>query len=86
MGSREGKRAALIFAHLAGPELCAPGRTSAGASSAGRRGSTGRLAGKLAVVTGGSGGLGGDICEEFAREGADLVIGCEQASSWRIPF
>lgn len=35
----------------------------------------GRLAGKLALVTGGSGGLGGDICKEFAKEGADIVIG-----------
>ena len=34
---------------------------------------TGRLAGKLAVVTGAAGGIGAAICERFRAEGAEVV-------------
>ena len=38
------------------------------------KGSTGRLAGKIAVVTGGAGGIGADIVGAMAREGASVAI------------
>src|SRR3981189_13945 len=35
---------------------------------------TGRLAGKMALITGASRGLGAAVAERFAREGAHLVL------------
>ncbi|OBF18568.1 glucose 1-dehydrogenase [Mycobacterium sp. ACS4331] len=37
--------------------------------------STGELAGKVAVITGGAGGLGRGIAERFVAEGAKVVVG-----------
>ncbi|MBM3596187.1 MAG: SDR family NAD(P)-dependent oxidoreductase, partial [Alphaproteobacteria bacterium] len=36
--------------------------------------SEGKLAGKVAIVTGGSGGIGEATCERFARAGASVVV------------
>lgn len=38
------------------------------------RGEQGRFAGKVAVVTGGAGGIGSAVCEGFAAEGAAVAV------------
>jgi 3-oxoacyl-[acyl-carrier protein] reductase len=44
------------------------------------------LAGKVVVVTGGSGGIGAEICRHFAQAGATVVFtyrsGREAARAW----
>jgi 3-oxoacyl-[acyl-carrier protein] reductase len=32
------------------------------------------LAGKIAIITGGSGGIGSAVCERFAADGASVVV------------
>ena len=44
----------------------------------------GKLAGKIAVVTGASKGIGADIAKQFAAEGAAVVV--NYASSKKAPI
>ena len=45
---------------------------------------SGRLSGKVAIVTGGAGVIGGSITEAFCREGATVVVSDLDSSQWEV--
>ena len=46
---------------------------------------TGRLDGRIALITGASRGIGAAVAEAFAREGAHVILAARTVEVWRKP-